>query len=273
MRTRRLLGATTVTLLLAAVLTGCVKVDLDLQLQPDDTIDGSLVFAVSSDLAETLGEDGATLSEGVQEELLGEGAPENATSEPYDDGEYVGSTLAFEGESLSELAGDEDLQITRDGDEFVVTGVLDLTDTGAEGVPGLDVEPQVRMAVTFPGEVTEHDGELEGTTVVWTPVPGERTELNARGSAIADESLAGQVEDLVADVTGQGDGEGSGLAWWLLVPAIGLALLLVIGLVLVVVLSARRRRRQAANRTEAEGIANDQATSYGPVDDGPGELR
>src|SRR5665647_3205871 len=46
MRTRRLLGAAALTTFIAVGLTGCVKMDMQLDLQSDDTVDGTMIFAI-----------------------------------------------------------------------------------------------------------------------------------------------------------------------------------------------------------------------------------
>src|SRR5450756_3192879 len=70
--------------------------------------------------------------------------------------------------------------VVRDGDEFVVSGTLDMTEAamGAESMPGLGDSFDIKIAMTFPGKVTEHNGELSGNTVTWTPVYGEVNELS-----------------------------------------------------------------------------------------------
>jgi len=74
--------------------------------------------------------------------------------------------------------------------------------------------------MTFPGKVIEHNGELSGNTVTWTPVYGEVNEFSARASAI--------------------DGGGGGLSLPLLIGIIA-AVLIALGLVLFFVLRSRGR--------------------------------
>src|SRR4030095_12216108 len=89
-------------------------------------------------------------------------------------------------------AGDT-LQIAREGDTFVVTGVLDLSSglSGATGPFGGTGGAQffesadIRIAITFPGEVLQAPGgEIDGNTVTYVPEFGERLEINATGSAV-----------------------------------------------------------------------------------------
>jgi hypothetical protein len=227
MRTRRLLGAAALTLA-AAGLTGCMKMDMQFDLQSDDTVDGTMIVAVSTELAELTGQSPEDLADQMTSEMvpLDEGEGEWST-EPYDDGEFVGSEITFEGAplaSMAEGATDESLSIVRDGDEFVVSGEMDLTDTtGSAEDPmfaGMMDSFDIRIAVSFPGAVSEHNGELSGNTVTWVPVFGEVLEISARGSAIEG-------------------GGGSGLPW-LLIGGIAVGLLVILGLVLFFVLRSRK---------------------------------
>src|SRR5699024_11575233 len=41
----------------------------------------------------------------------------------------------------------------------------------------------VRVSITFPGGVDEHNGDKSGNTVTWTAEPGENVDMSARGGA------------------------------------------------------------------------------------------
>lgn len=236
MRTRRRLGALSLSVLLAAGLTGCMKVDMDLHLQSDDTVDGTMVMAVSAELAEMVGQDAETLADEMSADIGGNMTTGEVSTEPYDDGEFVGTTMTFEGESLASFtdAEDDSLTITREGDEFVVAGVLDLSGGGEELPAGMAESMDVKVAITFPGEVTEHDGELSGTTVTWVPSGAEVLEINARGSAV-EGGMGGLPRTI------------------LLVAGLGLLVLLLAGLALFLVLRSRRG---------AASTQGDAATAY-----------
>ncbi len=189
MKTRRLATSAAVASVLALGLAGCIKMDMQLELQPDDTVDGSMVFAVSSALVEMSGQDPQDMVDEMQQDILD--SDQDMRTEPYDDGEFVGTTTYFDGAALDTFgAGDEEsMQIVREGDEFVVTGVMDMTEAaGGEDLgmaAGMMEGMDIRIAVTFPGAVADHNGTLEGNTVSWEPTVGERLEMNARGSAVA----------------------------------------------------------------------------------------
>jgi hypothetical protein len=222
--------------LLALLLSACLKLDMNLEVSSDDTVSGSVVFAVEKSLLELAG--------GNIEDVLGTDAPlpedlEGVTVEDYEDDEFAGQRFTFDAVPLDEFNsdGDEDqLQIVRDGDTFRVSGALDLSTgaTGASGVTGLEgIDPEqflqsaeLRIRITFPGEVTDSNGDVDGNTVTWTPEIGERLEIEATASAV-----------------GGGD---SNLTLWLVIGAVVVVAAVVIGVVL-----ARRRGTPAVAAADA----------------------
>ena len=85
---RSLVSLTGLTLLLA----GCLKLDMDITLSPDDTVDGEVVFAVNKEMLELTGQN--------IDDMLGDTAVpddvEGATSEPYEDERFAGTRVVFE---------------------------------------------------------------------------------------------------------------------------------------------------------------------------------
>src|SRR5690606_28161637 len=147
------------------------------------------------------GDDSSSASDEFLDEMINadlEGL-EGATVEPYEDDRYIGSRYIFEGVAVSELqsASDEELSITYDpaAKTYEVTGSFDMSDmtsTGGEeeefGLPPGMMEQMLQgfdivISITFPGEVREHNGELDGTTVTWRPKAGEVNEIYALASA------------------------------------------------------------------------------------------
>jgi hypothetical protein len=240
---------------LALLLTGCLKLDVDLKIQPDDTVDGEVVFAVDKDLLDLTG--------GSFEDITGGEMPlpndvEGVRTEEYDDGKYVGQRYVFEGVALSAFTDPTDpesLRIVREGDRFTVSGVLDLS-SGSTGAIGATAGQQflssaeIRVAITFPGEVISSNGRVEGNTVIWEPEFGDRLELEATGSAVAS-----------------GRGLGSALT-------IGLVVVGVAAVGAVALVAARRRRpveavagAEAGASAEAAPVPGEAAASEGAPGD------
>jgi hypothetical protein len=248
-RLRRALALAAGAVAVAFVLSGCVKLDMALTLTPENTVDGTIVFAVDKQLL--------TLGGGNPEDAFKDAAGDapfptspsggSVTTEVYDqDGKY-GQKFIFTGVPLTEF-DDEDLKITREGDFFVVNGTLDLSDSTGSGssesplpLPSsLTAGFEVAVSMTFPGEVVEHNGTLEGTTVTWKPTAGENLVMKAKAKATGGS----------AGVLGLSSSSSSTP---LLIGLVIAAILLVVGLV---VLLLRRGRTPAAAGAAGAAMAD-----------------
>lgn len=190
-RTRavRILGVAGLALLLSA----CIKMDVSLDVQGDDTVDGTMILGIRKDFADMMGEDNSLFEDmmgGFMDTENGE-MPEYAEVEPYDDEEYVGQQVTFENAPLEDFSEKEESSNTfglrHEGEEFIFEGNMDMTDEAGdlgEVPPGMadQLEFDVRVSITFPGKVLEHNGDLSGTTVTWTPEVGEANEMFARSA-------------------------------------------------------------------------------------------
>jgi len=187
----RLLGAGTLALLLA----GCFKVNMDVEVSPENTVSGSAVIAFDQSLLELSGQ---SVDELFQDMDLSD-LPANSTVEPYDEDGFVGQEITFEDVPLDEFRGNEAvsgageaLSIVREGDEFRVSGRFDMSGeefTGGGQVPSELLDRfEFRISITFPGEVKSSTGEVDGNTVTWEPKFGEDTRIEAVASAIPSES-------------------------------------------------------------------------------------
>jgi len=207
---RRTLGRLAAAAVIVVALSGCMKVDIDLKLKSNSTVDGTMILAMNASLAQLAGQDPKALADDLNKQVLaGENGPKNARTEAYSDGTFVGTKITFLDEPIStfngssaspdasptaDTTGSDDLKIVRDGHDFVFTGSFDATaasigvDTGTD-LSSLASGAQLVVAITFPGEVKEHNGTLKDRTVTWTPKVGEKTDMHARGSAVSSSSL------------------------------------------------------------------------------------
>ncbi len=252
---------------LVFLMTGCIKLNMNLGINSNDTVSGTVEFGVQKELLELTGQN--------VEDLLGSDAPfpsdaPGVTVEPFDDGEFAGQQFIFEEVPIAEFnsggfvggtgatgisgvtgAGDT-LNIARQGDTFVVTGVLDLSSglsgaTGPFGGSGAQFfeSADIRIAITFPGAVVQAPGgQIDGNTVTYVPTFGERLEINATGSAVDN----GEAADVVG-------GSDSMLPLILIIAGVVLVVLIVIFLLI------RSRRRKGGDAgTAGFGEAGTAAT-------------
>ena len=191
-RLGRLLG----TVAFALLLTGCFKVNMDVELSPENTVSGTAVIAVDESLLELSGQSADQLFEDMDLSDL----PAGATTDRYQEDGFIGQQVTFDDVPLPEFTGNntlsgsgsgDQLNIVRQGDEFHVTGAFDMS--GPE-FTGTDVPEQFlenfefKISITFPGEVKSATGEIDGRTVTWEPKFGENTSVEAVASAIPSAS-------------------------------------------------------------------------------------
>jgi len=84
--------------MLALVLSACIKLDMALTVNPEDTVDGTIIFGINKQLIELSGQS--------PDDLLSE-APiptdvEGVTSEPYEDDEFQGQEITLDASALTE---------------------------------------------------------------------------------------------------------------------------------------------------------------------------
>jgi hypothetical protein len=212
---------------LALLTSGCVKADVSLTVHSDDQVDGNIVMAVDRHFAPPGGQALDALLDQVTQRVF-HGTATGSQQEPYADPEYVGRRVTIEGMSLLDFnrgTSDDGLKIVHQGSQFRLSGVVDTANLAPapsqSSTAGSDLVARtfdVMIRVTFPGRVTEGNGEVSGDTVTWRPHVGQRLVL----SAVAD--------------------DGPGPPGWLL-PAVLLAAVAALGG--VAAWRFRRRRKEA----------------------------
>jgi hypothetical protein len=260
---------------LVFLMTGCIKLNMNLGINSDNTVSGTVEFGVQKELLDLTGQN--------VEDLLGSDAPfpssaPGVTIEPFDDGEFAGQQFIFEDLPIEQFnsggvagasgataggAGDT-LQIARQGDTFVVTGVLDLSSglSGATGPFGgtggaqFFESAEIRIAITFPGEVLQAPGgQIDGNTVTYVPEFGERLEINATGSAVDN----GEAADVVG-------GSDSFLPLILIIGGVALVLLIV----LLLVVRGRKNKGETPSGAATPSGFGEPGSAAAPVAAPPG---
>jgi hypothetical protein len=235
-------------LAMSVVGTGCLKLDVDVAVREDDTVDGTAVLGIAKQVAEGLEGDITSQADTFT-------GTEGLTAEAWEDENFVGTQVTLDaltfdgfrsfGDGLTGATGSDGtggMQVVREGDTFRFTATLDFSDgeLTSDGGDGPDLgflfgEADLRVRVTFPGEVLEADdaARIDGTTVTWVPEFGERLEIFAVASAVP--------------------GGGAGGGFPIALVGIGLVLIGVVGLIAFVLL--RRRRSDGVIAVAAVGAA------------------
>lgn len=202
------------------LLSGCFKADMDLEVTEDDLVSGTMLIALDEELA-------AMADEGDDVLPDPDDLPEGARVEEYAEDGMVGQRVTFSDVPLAEFDAQlqEDVEegsawsLTRDGDQFVFDASFSADEMAADADDSptgenAEFEKQMqammeqmlstaefRVAITFPGEVEETNGELEGTTVTWDLDITKGADMHA----VAAADSGGALEDLSA-AAGGGDG-------------------------------------------------------------------
>jgi len=210
------------SLLVIATLAGCFKGKVDLTLNSDNTIDGSMIIAIQSGIGESLG----MSDEDLLKELNSDGSGiDGAKESDYNEDGFIGKKYTFENEPLDSFQNSDDgsdISITREGDTFILDGTWDTEDADTEGMDPATMGAEFTFSVTFPGKVTDHNGELseDGKTVTWNLLDPPAT-LHAEGKATEG---------------------GSPWAWLV----IGLGVLIIAAVIVVVIVRSRAKKNAAA---------------------------
>lgn len=168
-------------------LSGCFKMDTEIEVHADDTVSGSMVMAMEKDAMEAMSSMGSEGSGEAEDFFKADDVPEGATVEAYDDGEFVGQKMTFEGIALADLMesadapDDEKWSLTHEGDIYTFKGAMDMTyeDDEAAMMEKMMKDAELRVAITFPGKITDTNGDVDGHTVVWHPKVGEKNVMTA----------------------------------------------------------------------------------------------
>lgn len=180
------------SLMLIIFATGCVKLDLNLTINSDSTVSGTMIFAVSDALSD-LGDEES--QESPTDDFL-DPETEGVTTEPYKKRGFTGQKITLDRVPFSEFSdGGEsgDLTVTREGDLITLNGFLDLGDETTQSATEEDFggllgdafiksifsSADLKIKVTFPAEVVKTTGSLseDRRTVTWTPEFGEKLDL------------------------------------------------------------------------------------------------
>ena len=167
----RTLRALTALIIAAFALTGCMKLDMDLSIDPrNDTLNGSFIVALDKNI---LTMDGKTAEESYAKTEKGfKDVPAGTRSEVYDDGRYYGRRIIFESYPLAEFNRQSPSASITHQDRKYIFG-MDGTNSVAASTPATLVNAlaniEITISVTFPGKVIEHDPQstLQDRTVVW----------------------------------------------------------------------------------------------------------
>ncbi len=184
LRRLRAVAASVLVCVLAFGLAGCVTLDMDLRVSPQETLDGTMILAFDRRVVAATGRsEERFLAEVIDRSLVGAPrAGRGITVEPYRTERLVGKRYVFRAVRLADFnRPGADWVIEHRGDRFEVRGTVDLSSRGDQRLNGTGIgsQPTATIRIAFPGKVLSTNGELTGRTVVWHPEFGTVTPLSA----------------------------------------------------------------------------------------------
>ena len=172
------------------ILTSCMKVTMSLEVDKDGngTMEGSFLFSKKlAQIAEMSGEDTGDFCSQVTEDEMGVAPPEGADQVTlFEDDDWCGYSFigTFQDFKVPDSEDEAAPSFTVAGDEITFSMEMDMGELGLGEMAGdsgsddidfeqmmaiFDIpEPEFVIAVTLPGEVTDHNADsIEGSTLTW----------------------------------------------------------------------------------------------------------
>ena len=186
MRKTRIAGALIATAAIL-LLSGCVRFQAHVTVTPENTLNGDIVVASvvgDGDSAKSEANDRAKLIE--QGLLPNLSSAAGVTRSDYDQDGYVGTKFSLTNTPIDAINSESEngsLSLKRDGETFVFDGKIDFTPDSTEAPPKDADKSNIEIAMSFPGEVTDHNGKLDGTRVTWNTSFEGSLDMHAVASA------------------------------------------------------------------------------------------
>ncbi len=167
------------------MLSGCVRLGIDLEISKNKTVSGTMVFALEDSLA-ALGGAGTSLP---QSGLIDAKTP-GVTVHPYSKDGFTGQEYVLNNVPISAFkpkGQDDSFSITETPSRITVNGYLDLSSTsGGDATSSLLASSilstaDIHVTIKFPYDVISSTGVISSDhrTVTWRPKLGEKTQLQA----------------------------------------------------------------------------------------------
>ncbi|NYD79405.1 LppM family (lipo)protein [Arthrobacter cupressi] len=225
MRPGRAVAATAVLVAVLFSLTGCFKLNMDIKVHSEKSVDYEVVYALQKDVLKGKSFDEFMKANDGSADMT---IPEGAKVEEFEDADYKGKRISAVNIDPAKIAEAEEdsankLSLVKEGDFYVLTmGNLSNDSTDPQGAQiAKAIFDEAVLKVTFPGKIVEANGaKIDGNaaTIDFLATDAKQIRVKAESSA--------------------------GFPLWILWG--GIALLVVIaGLILLFVLLSRRKAQPA----------------------------
>jgi hypothetical protein len=195
---KRGIFATSIAIILIFITSGCMKLNMNLVVNEDDTVSGDMIIAYSNQalaLAESYGSSNALDVNNLITKQDG------MTVTPYKDDSYTGSKVTFAKKPFSAFStgtSADSLTFTKTGNIVKVSGVLDMSGNSSSSVSDAMSNPltaslfstsDIAVTITMPGKVTSSTGTVNGQTVTFKGKLGDKLVISAEADETKDNTL------------------------------------------------------------------------------------
>jgi hypothetical protein len=197
---------------ISVLLTGCVRMDLALEINSDKTVSGTFIYAISDALSEL----GAASEESDPTSDLFDTTADGVTISEYKQDGYTGTKIVLDRvpmDAFNKEGGETGgFQIIREENRITLKGELDLSsedadqgvdsDWGAALAKSLFATADLNISVKFPVKVVSTTGTIgeDGRTVSWKPQLGEKVDLTTTVELPSQNFIVGGVIALVVAI-------------------------------------------------------------------------
>ena len=169
--------------------TGCMKLDSNLTVNPNDTVSGTATLGFDKSVIDFLKMSSSDTAVLDSTHLFGKSSA--ITLKPFDDGNYAGTEYTLLNVPLKQffvaVGGDTKFELTRKNDNLSLTGIIDtsklpkdLEDAKSDPyVAAMLAASSLNISFTFPGRIVVTNGKQVGNTVTWKGKYGDKIELQA----------------------------------------------------------------------------------------------
>ena len=180
--------------------SGCLKAEMDLTVNQNDTVSGSVIIAFSKDaieLANSLGSSSALNTDSLITEQPG------IKAVPFKDADYEGTEISFENRPFSEFStgtAADSLKFTREGDIVTVSGAIDMAGEDPTIIDQIRTNPitsglfeksDISVSITMPGKILESSGQISGNTVTFSGELGDNIVIDVKADTSSGINLVG----------------------------------------------------------------------------------
>jgi hypothetical protein len=171
------------------VTSGCMKVDLALTVNKNDTVSGTMILAFSKEaiaLAGSMGNSSSLSTDSLITEQPG------MTVAEYKDADYEGSKITFEEKPFAEFStgtSADSLKFTRSGNIVSVTGAINMAGQDPTAIDQIKTNPMtsglfsksdISVSITMPGKLTSSNGIINGNTVTFEGELGDNIQIDVQ---------------------------------------------------------------------------------------------